>query len=111
MNELEISIQPKVPALGKIIIRDLFTAGRVPMLLLITLFFSAIAVVMTTQMTRGVISQKDQALEQREKLDEEWRNLILEENALSEHSRVQKIATSELDMTRPDSDKEVIVKL
>ncbi|OBT07346.1 cell division protein FtsL [Vibrio sp. UCD-FRSSP16_10] len=111
MSESEKLIQPKVPRLGLIIVRDLFTAGRVPLFLLITVFFTAITVVLTTHMTRQVISQKDQELEQREQLDEEWRNLILEENALSEHSRVQKIATSDLEMKRPDSDKEVIVKL
>ncbi|WP_261874749.1 cell division protein FtsL [Vibrio rarus] len=104
-------IQTNVPPLGKIILRDMLTAGRVPLLLLIVLFFSAITVVLTTQMTRQVISKKEQALEQRETLDDEWRNLILEENALSEHSRVQKIAISDLDMKRPDSDKEVLVKL
>ncbi|OCH73055.1 cell division protein FtsL [Vibrio breoganii] len=111
MSESGKLIQTEVPLLGKIIVRDLFTAGRVPLFLVILLFFSAITVVLTTHMTRQAISQKDVALEGREQLDEEWRNLILEENALSEHSRVQKMATSELEMKRPDSDKEVIVKL
>lgn len=110
MNESGM-IQDPVPKLGWIILRDLFSTGRVPLLLLAIIFSSAMAVVLTTHMTRQAISQKDQALMEREMLDSEWRNLILEENALSEHSRVQRLAVSELDMMRPDSDKEVIVKL
>jgi cell division protein FtsL len=110
MSESGMTSEP-TPKLGWIILRDLFTVGRVPLFLLVTIFCSAMAVVLTTHKTRQVISQKDQALVEREMLDSEWRNLILEENALSEHSRVQRLAISELDMTRPDSDKEVIVKL
>ncbi|WP_261817408.1 cell division protein FtsL [Vibrio gallicus] len=93
------------------IVQDLFTAGRISMFLLIIIFFSAMSVVLTTHLTRHAIDQKNQQLTAREKLDDEWRNLIIEENSLSEHSRVQKIAVSELDMIRPDSDKEVLVRL
>ncbi|MDF5377593.1 cell division protein FtsL, partial [Vibrio parahaemolyticus] len=43
--------------------------------------------------------------------DSEWRNLMLEETALAEHSRVQDLAKKELEMKRPDGDKEVVVTL
>ncbi|OJI53693.1 Cell division protein FtsL [Vibrio vulnificus] len=44
-------------------------------------------------------------------MDNEWRNLMLEETALAEHSRVQEMAKKELEMKRPDGDKEVVINL
>ncbi|MEH0665295.1 cell division protein FtsL [Vibrio scophthalmi] len=97
--------------LAKIIALDLLTVGRVPLLLLMLIFASAMAVVFTTHHTRQAVTEKDSALGERERLDNEWRNLILEETALAEHSRVQDVAIKELEMKRPDSDKEVIITL
>ncbi|MCG9683683.1 cell division protein FtsL [Vibrio sp. Isolate23] len=99
------------PNLAKLIALDLFTVGRVPLLVLIMIFASAMGVVFTTHHTRQAITEKDQALQERERLDNEWRNLLIEETALAEHSRVQEIAKDELQMKRPDSDKEVIIDL
>jgi len=97
--------------LAKVIALDLVTIGRVPLLLLIGIFISAMAVVFTTHQTRQVITAKEQAMIEREHLDEEWRNLLLEETSLSDHSRVEALAEKELDMKRPDPAKEVIVTL
>lgn len=99
------------PNLAKIIVLDLFTVGRVPLILLVLIFSSAMGVVFATHTSRQAIFAKDQALVEREHLDNEWRNLMLEENALAEHSRVQSMAKSDLLMKRPDADKEVIVSL
>lgn len=99
------------PNLAKIIVLDLLTVGRVPLILLVLIFVSAMGVVFTTHHTRQAITEKDQALMERERLDNEWRNLLLEETALAEHSRVQAVAKQDLEMTRPDSDKEVIIQL
>lgn len=99
------------PNLAKIIIVDLFSVGKVPLMLLICIFASAMGVVLTTHMSRQAITQKDSAFVEREQLDNEWRNLMLEETALSEHSRVQFMAKKELEMKRPDSDKEVVISL
>ncbi|MCG9678123.1 cell division protein FtsL [Vibrio sp. Isolate24] len=99
------------PNLAKLIALDLFTVGRVPLLVLIMIFASAMGVVFTTHHTRQAITEKDQALQERERLDNEWRNLLIEETALAEHSRVQEIAKDELQMKRPDSEKEVIIDL
>ena len=79
--------------------------------MLILIFASAMGVVFTTHHTRQAITEKDQALQERERLDNEWRNLLIEETALAEHSRVQEIAKDELQMKRPDSDKEVVIDL
>ena len=100
-----------VPNLAKLIVLDLVTIGRIPLLVLALIFASAMAVVFTTHHTRQAISEKDSALQERERLDNEWRNLLLEETALAEHSRVQEIAKDELQMKRPDADKEVVIDL
>lgn len=99
------------PNLAKLIALDLMGAGRVPLIMLVLIFASAMGVVFTTHHTRQAVTEKDQALVERERLDNEWRNLLLEETALAEHSRVQDIAKGELEMKRPDSDKEVIIDL
>ncbi|PWI34664.1 cell division protein FtsL [Vibrio albus] len=99
------------PNLAKIILLDLLSVGRLPLLMLVLIFFTAMAVVFVTHHTRQVITVKDTTLLERERLDEEWRNLLLEENALSEHTRVQKMAIAELEMKRPDPDKEVVISL
>ncbi|MCG9574895.1 cell division protein FtsL [Vibrio tubiashii] len=99
------------PNLAKLIALDLLSVGRVPLILLVLIFSSAMGVVFTTHHTRQAITEKDQALVERERLDNEWRNLLIEETALAEHSRVQAVAKTELEMKRPDSDKEVIINL
>ncbi|MFA0413635.1 cell division protein FtsL [Vibrio renipiscarius] len=99
------------PNLAKIIGLDLITVGRLPLIMLFLIFASAMGVVFMTHHTREAITEKDQALVERERLDNEWRNLLLEETALAEHSRVQDMAKEELEMKRPDSDKEVVIDL
>ncbi|KLN67086.1 MULTISPECIES: cell division protein FtsL [Vibrio] len=99
------------PNLAKVIALDLLSIGRVPLILLVLIFSSAMGVVFITHHTRQAITEKDQALVERERLDNEWRNLLIEETALAEHSRVQAVAKKDLEMKRPDSDKEVIINL
>ncbi|PKF51433.1 cell division protein FtsL [Enterovibrio nigricans] len=97
------------PGFTKQIIRDLTSVGRVPLFLLFLVLLSALAVVYVTQQTRSVIALQDQLLIERERLDVEWRNQILEEHALSEHSRIEEMARRDQDMIRPDNNREIIV--
>lgn len=101
--------QARYPNLAKIIAKDLLTVGRGPLVLMILLFASAMGVVFSTHQTRQAISENEQEMMERDRLDNEWRNLLIEETALSEHSRVEELAKKDLDMTRPDADKEVII--
>lgn len=101
---------PQPENLTKLVLLDLITVGRLPMVLLLCLFLSAMSVVFVTHHSRQLITEKDQLLDARERLDDEWRNLILEETALSEHSRVQDAAQKELGMRRPDTDREVLIE-
>jgi len=50
-------------------------------------------------------------LQEQDRLDIEWRNLLLEEQSQSEHSRVTRIATKELNMSRPLPKEEVIIRV
>lgn len=103
--------QQPIPNLAKVIIKDLFSIGLVPLLLLVVIVVSAMTVVFVTHQTRTEITYKENAMRMRDQLDNEWRNLILEETALSEHSRVQDEAEKELEMHRPDADKEIVIEL
>jgi cell division protein FtsL len=98
------------PSLAKQIRQDLLAIGKLPLGLLVAVLLSAIAVVSMTQSTRSLIAKQDALLEQRETLEVEWRNQLLEENALSEHSHVEAVAREDFGMIRPTSDNEVIVK-
>lgn len=99
------------PNLAKLILIDLLTVGRVPLILLVFIFASAMGVVLTTHDTRQAVSKLDQVQSERLNLDNEWRNLIIEETALAEHSRVQDVTQNDLDMKRPDADKEVVINI
>lgn len=81
------------------------------MVLGLVVMINAIAVVYTSHVSRSYISHWDELLQERDRLDIEWRNLLLEEQSLSEHSRVTRIATKELQMSRPLPREEVVVRL
>lgn len=98
------------PSLAKQIGQDVLAFGKLPLGLLLAVLVSAIAVVSMTQSTRNLIAKQDALLEQRETLEVEWRNQLLEENALSEHSHVESVARQSFGMVRPTSKNEVIVK-
>ncbi|OAN16567.1 cell division protein FtsL [Photobacterium jeanii] len=95
--------------LFRLIGKDLLTIGRLPLLLLVLILASALAVVYITHQTRQLIVQQEQLLIERDQLDIEWRNQILEESSLAEHSRVERLAETQLDMKRPTSASEVVV--
>ncbi|SIO06066.1 cell division protein FtsL [Salinivibrio sp. ES.052] len=98
------------PSLAKQIRQDLLAIGKLPLGLLVAVLVSAIAVVSMTQSTRNLIAKQDTLLDQRETLEVEWRNQLLEENSLSEHSHVESVARESFGMIRPTNDNEVIVK-
>jgi len=88
---------------------DLLRQAKIPVILLVAGLVSAILVVTTTHETRRLTAQREQLVLARDALDIEWRNLILEENALGDHSRVERIATEKLKMQHVDPAQENIV--
>ncbi|GAA0475736.1 MULTISPECIES: cell division protein FtsL [Tatumella] len=96
-------------SLPAIIGGDLLRHGKLPLLLLIAVLASAIMVVITTHKTRLLTAQREQLVLEKDSLDIEWRNLILEENALGDHSRVERLAIEKLHMQHVDPSQENIV--
>lgn len=70
---------------------------------------SALVVVFQTHQYRELMAEREVLLKDRDALDVEWRHLIVEQNALSEHSRVEELAQRHLNMQRPTEAQEVLV--
>ncbi|MEJ4046358.1 cell division protein FtsL [Erwinia sp. SLM-02] len=88
---------------------DLLRHGKIPLILLVSVLVSSVLVVTTAHKTRLLTAQREQLVLERDALDIEWRNLILEENALGDHSRVERIATEKLQLQHVDPSQENIV--
>jgi len=72
---------------------------------------SAFAVVFFTHVNRQTTSELELLLTQRDELDIEWRNLLLEQNSLAEHSTIESKAVKLLKMKRPNAKSEIIIRL
>lgn len=88
---------------------DLLRNAKLPLILLAAVLVSAVLVVTTVHHTRLLTAEREQLVLERDALDIEWRNLILEENALGDHSRVEQIATEKLHMQHVDPAQENII--
>ena len=96
-------------ALPGVIADDLLRFGKLPLCLFICIIVTAVTVVTTAHHTRLLTAQREQLVLERVALDIEWRNLILEENALGDHSRVERVATEKLQLQHVDPSQENIV--
>ncbi|WP_099131599.1 MULTISPECIES: cell division protein FtsL [Xenorhabdus] len=88
---------------------DLIRNAKLPLILLVAVVVSAISVVTVAHQTRLLTAEKERQVIQLDAQDIEWRNLLLEENALGDHTRVERIATEKLQMQHVDPSKENIV--
>lgn len=79
--------------------------------MLFLVILSAFSVIYFTHLNRQTTSRIEVLLTERDALENEWRNLILEQNSLAEHSAIESQAQKQLNMTRPDANSEVIIKL
>lgn len=75
--------------------------------LLFLVVASAFSVIYYTHVNRQKTSELEQLYTQRDELDIEWRNLLLEQNSLAEHSAIESRAKKLLNMKRPDADSEI----
>jgi cell division protein FtsL len=78
-------------------------------LLLIMVVISAFSVIYFTHLNRQTTSGLEVLLTERDELDIEWRNLVLEQNSLAEHSTIETKARKLLQMKRPNINSEVII--
>ncbi|WP_340619659.1 cell division protein FtsL [Xenorhabdus siamensis] len=88
---------------------DLIRNAKIPLILLVAVVISAISVVTVTHQTRLLTAEKERQAIQINAQDIEWRNLLLEENALGDHSRIESIATEKFHMQHVDPVQENIV--
>ena len=96
-------------SLAAIVRDDLLLHAKLPMLLTVLVLVSAIAVVLSSHRTRLLTAEREQLILERDSLEIEWRNLILEENALADHSRIERLAAEKLHMQHVTPDQEHIV--
>ncbi|WP_019677038.1 cell division protein FtsL [Arsukibacterium perlucidum] len=78
--------------------------------LLLACIVSALAVVYLAHLNRQLTIAQDTYYQQRDQLDTQWRNLLLEQRSLAEHSRVEDIARRSLNMQRPSGEREIMVR-
>lgn len=92
-----------------VIAEDLFKRHKLSLLLLGLIFISAMAVLMTTQNTRQLLNQRERLLLERDVLESEWRNLILEENVLADPKRIERKAIDKLNMQYVTQKTETVI--
>ncbi|MAP19639.1 MAG: cell division protein FtsL, partial [Alteromonadaceae bacterium] len=80
-------------------------------LLFIAVIVSALAVILSSHHNRQQNIALEQLMRQKDDLDVEWRNLVLEQRALTEHNRIEALVEKHLDMQRPGVDDEVVVRI
>ncbi|MFQ3197555.1 MAG: cell division protein FtsL [Paraglaciecola sp.] len=97
----------------KLVIFLLADLARHPVrvLLFLTLLVSAGAVILSAHNNRQLSISLERLMQEKDQLDVQWRNLILEQSALTEHNRIETLVSKQLNMRRPEADDEVVVKI
>lgn len=80
------------------------------MLLLAVVTFTALGVVYTTFTSRHLLNSLQQLEKQRNRLQVEWGQLLLEQSSLVAQGKVEDTAIAELGMEVPDMNKVVVFK-
>ncbi|HET7396091.1 MAG TPA: cell division protein FtsL [Gammaproteobacteria bacterium] len=71
-------------------------------LLLLAVLLSAFAVIDARHENRVLFAQLQQLRQQRDALNVEWGQLLLEQSTWSTHARIEQMATQKLDMESPE---------
>lgn len=79
-------------------------------LVFIAFILSALTVIYSAFLYRQGFNTHQQLFQQRDALDVEWGQLLLEQSALAAHGRVEKMVTQRLDMYVPSPDEIVVVR-
>ena len=86
--------------LSREIISDLWR-HKLQVVLTLAVLITAFAVILVTNMTRGLTAKQNDLMAEEDRLNIEWRHLLLEQGTLAEHSRVASLAMDKLQMARP----------
>ncbi|RUO80087.1 cell division protein FtsL [Idiomarina tyrosinivorans] len=98
----------RTPALIKVVYYDL-KRQLLNLFLFLAVVTTAMTVIYIAHLNRNLTSERDELLSHRDQLDREWRHLTIEQNVLTEHSRVERLAQEQLDMRKPKPSDEVVV--
>lgn len=90
--------------------QDIFRYS-VTYILLLFVVMSSFSVIYYSHLNRQKTSELEVLLTKQDELNIEWRNLLLEQSSLAEHSAIESKAKKRLDMKRPNANLEVIVTL
>ena len=96
--------------LAKEIASDLWR-HKLQILLSVAVLVTAFAVILVTNMTRGLTAKQNDLMAEEDRLNIEWRHLLLEQGTLAEHSRVATLAMDKLQMGRPLVTTEKVITL
>lgn len=77
----------------------------------IMILISALYNIYITHDTRELVTKKEYLSQQKDNLMIEWRNLLIEEHTLDEHSRIRIVANKQLSMTQPTKKNSVLVEI
>ena len=86
--------------LAKEILADLWR-HKLPVVLAFAVLITAFGVILVTNMTRGLTAKQNDLMAEEDRLNIEWRHLLLEQGTLADHSRVASLAMDKLHMARP----------
>ena len=86
--------------LAKEIVADLWR-HKLQIFLSVAVLVTAFAVILVSNMTRGLTAKQNDLMAEEDRLNIEWRHLLLEQGTLAEHSRVASLAMDKLQMGRP----------
>ena len=80
-------------------------------LLFLLLLISASLVILSTHYYRQTNIAFEKLMQAQDSMDVEWRHLVLEQGTLSQHNRIESLVSKELDMRRPHSNDEILVRV
>ncbi len=92
------------------VLNDLFEQ-KLRILLVLCVLLSAFGIILSTDANRNVSRDLEALMVEQDELDVEWRHLILEQSALTEHNRIEALVDSKLNMHRPSATDEIVVKI
>ena len=101
---------PQRASLVDIMLTDL-TRHFMRVLLFLAVMATAYGVVLSAQHNRQLSIEVEALMQEQDRLDVEWRHLVLEQSALTEHNRIETLVNKKLNMKRPDADSEIVVKI
>ena len=90
------------------------TQSRQPLILVfafaLVCVLSAMAVVYTKHESRRLFVELESLTDERDRLNIEWGQLQIEQSMWATHARIEKVATDDLSLVRPDSSEIFIIE-